>query len=89
MQQLTLMGIARLFRNMFLMTPLCSRMPESPAYGDIERVDCSTAEQMLTISWHCSNQETELQNSSNNIHMEMNDIELPMQNKAELKLIDI
>ena len=64
-------------------------MPASPAYGDIDRVDCSTAaaDQMLTISWHCSNQETELQNS--NIHMEMDDIELPMQNKAELKLIDI
>ena len=78
---------------MCLMTS-CFRILESPAYGDIDRVDgCSTAgtaDQMLTISWHCSNQETELQqNISNNIHMEMNDIELPMQNKAELKLIDI
>jgi len=53
-------------------------VPVSPAYGEVER-DCS--EQMLTISWHCSMQE-----SCSNINMELSDVK---QEKEENRLIDI
>ena len=63
-------------------------VPESPAYGDITRDDRRDDDEMLTISWSCSQQETQLLQSTSNINM--NDTELPtLQNKVELNLIDI
>jgi len=64
--------------------------PDSPAYGEIKGA-CS--EQMLTISWHCSKQEGDLQQTQqhcSNISLEMGDLVKEQDcNKSNDKLIDI
>ena len=69
---------------------LIPRPPDSPAYGEIKGA-CS--EQMLTISWHCSKQEGDLQQTQqhcSNISLEMGDlVKEPECNKSNDKLIDI